>query len=653
MKNLLNLLSIRSSIQARLLVPIVGLVILGMGVVVTTSYKGSSDAVIDTTLQAMTHNLDDSLAVLDTWVTDRQRDMRFWAESDVFKESLGEGFLAESARDGACEQLNRLVKGYDIFTALLLADTTGKLVAAFDATTYAQSESVKSVNVSERDYFQAVVKSGKPFITNILTSKSTGKQVIILATPVFQQEKTIGVLVGSIDIHSIDHIFAANEKQDDSKYAFLVDCKGVFICHPDKKLMGSSNLNDLPFAQQFYSNDHKLFEYTFKGTRKMALSGKCKTTGWLYAQTSSVDAIHAVAMKLGYQQAAVSLAVVIALSLIIVLVVRSIAKAIRNIVERLDAIASGDGDLTQRVDENRKDELGQLAKAFNTFVIKIHMLIRDVSGVANDVAAASAQMAATATEMADGMNDQSRRATEVAAAVEEMSSTVSQVAQMSSGAAQAADEAGAQAQSGGQIVSQTVSGIKEISKVVNESAAAINELGKRGEQIGKIINVIDDIADQTNLLALNAAIEAARAGEHGRGFAVVADEVRKLAERTTTATKEVAQSITAIQTETDTAVKRMNTGTQRVEEGVHMAEQAGQSLHAIVEGSDKVTRLIQSIAAASEEQSSTSQLISQNVDSINAVTRQSAEGAQQAALAAAQLSDKAEQLRGLVGQFKL
>jgi methyl-accepting chemotaxis protein len=165
--------------------------------------------------------------------------------------------------------------------------------------------------------------------------------------------------------------------------------------------------------------------------------------------------------------------------------------------------------------------------------------------------------------------------------------------------------------------------------------------------------VINDIADQTNLLALNAAIEAARAGEHGRGFAVVADEVRKLAERTTTATKEVAQSINAIQTETDTAVKRMNAGTQRVDEGVVLAEKAGESLHAIVEGSDKVARLIQSIAAASEEQSTTSQIISQNVDSINSVTRQSAEGAQQAALAANQLSEKSEQLQCLVGQFKL
>ncbi len=336
-----------------------------------------------------------------------------------------------------------------------------------------------------------------------------------------------------------------------------------------------------------------------------------------------------------------------------IFIARSLTKPIRFMVDRLKDIAQGEGDLTQRVDETRKDELGELGRWFNTFVKKIHDIIAEVSGVTREVASAATEIASSSEEMAGGMKQQTEQTTQVSSAVEEMSSTVMEVARKSSEAAATASEAGKQANEGGTVVNQTIDDMRTIAQMVNQTGIAINELGKRGEQIGQVIEVINDIADQTNLLALNAAIEAARAGEHGKGFAVVADEVRKLAERTTQATEEVAESIKAIQSETASAVQQMNTGTQRVNEGVTQAERAGGSLKAIVEGSKRVAEMIQSIAAASEEQSAAAEQISRNVESINAVTRQSSEGADQAASAAAQLSAKAEQLQQLVGQFKL
>ncbi len=336
-----------------------------------------------------------------------------------------------------------------------------------------------------------------------------------------------------------------------------------------------------------------------------------------------------------------------------VLISRAITKPITFVVDMLRDIAQGEGDLTRRIEVTSKDEVGELGKWFNTFVEKIHDIIAEVAGATGEVSAAATQIAASSEEMASGMRQQTEQTTQVSSAVEEMSSTVVEVARKSADAAGTAESAGEQANEGGQVVGQTVDGMRAIADVVNESAAAINELGKRGEQIGQIIEVINDIADQTNLLALNAAIEAARAGEHGRGFAVVADEVRKLAERTTQATEEVAESIKAIQEETNSAVQRMGSGTERVTQGVGLAEQAGQSLQKIVEGSKNVAVMIQSIAAASEEQSAAAEQISRNVESINAVTRESAEGANQAAAAATQLSSKAEQLQRIVGQFKI
>jgi methyl-accepting chemotaxis protein len=332
---------------------------------------------------------------------------------------------------------------------------------------------------------------------------------------------------------------------------------------------------------------------------------------------------------------------------------RQIVIPIRRTIDMLKDIAHGQGDLTQRVDESRKDELGELGHWFNTFVANIQQIITMVANTTQMVTQSSNEIAATSEAIASGMNNQAQKSTEISSAVEQMSASIVQVARQTSQAAENAAKAGEFASQGGQVVSQTIEGMRSISLVVNDSANAINELGKRSEQIGQIINVINDIADQTNLLALNAAIEAARAGEHGRGFAVVADEVRKLAERTTTATEEVSQSIKAIQAETGMAVNRIADGTACVEQGVQLAQQANEALVSIMDSSSKVADMIQSIASATDEQSSTSELISQNINNINTVTRQSADGISQTARSTSELSDISSQLQQLVGRFKV
>ena len=327
-------------------------------------------------------------------------------------------------------------------------------------------------------------------------------------------------------------------------------------------------------------------------------------------------------------------------------------KPITALIDRIKDIAQGEGDLTQRVKVNSKDEIGQLGSWFNQFVQKIHDVVAEVGGVTREVASAATEIAASSEEMSQGMNDQIQQVTQIASAIEEMSTSVVEVARKSGEAANNATESGNVAQEGGMVVEQTIEGMRGISEAVTAGAASVAELGKRGEQIGKIIDVINDIADQTNLLALNAAIEAARAGEHGRGFAVVADEVRKLADRTTKATEEIGESIKAIQAETGEAVQRMNTGTDQVTKGVESATEAGESLKKIVNGAQEVAGMIQSIAAAAEEQSAAGEEVSRNVEAVSAVSRQAGEGAGQAASAAAQLSTKAEQLQRLVNTFK-
>jgi methyl-accepting chemotaxis protein len=334
-------------------------------------------------------------------------------------------------------------------------------------------------------------------------------------------------------------------------------------------------------------------------------------------------------------------------------IARSITNPVNLLIERLKDIAQGEADLTRRVDEQRPDELGELGKWFNAFVVRIQDIMLQVRGSAQDVAAASTEIAASSEEMARGMEQQAEQVTQISSAVQEMSASVVEVGAKSATARDRSEASGQSATQGGQVVAETIAGMQAINEAVSASSQSVTELGKRGEQIGEIIKVINDIADQTNLLALNAAIEAARAGEHGRGFAVVADEVRKLAERTQKATEEVGESIRAIQDETRRAVDRMDSGTKQVETGVQKAQAAGESLNMIVNNVKDVASMIQNIAAAAEQQGSASEQISRSLENINSVTREATSGASQAAQASSELSNKAEQLRELVSRFKL
>jgi methyl-accepting chemotaxis protein len=316
-------------------------------------------------------------------------------------------------------------------------------------------------------------------------------------------------------------------------------------------------------------------------------------------------------------------------------------------------IAQGEGDLTKRVPASGTDEIAVLGNYFNQFIEKLQKMIGKVAHVTDKVASASVELSATAEEISKGTDTLTSRASQTAAAVEEMNATVSQVAQNSGKAATLAQETVKTAKDGGSVVSDTISGMQQLSDAVSSSATIIAELGKSSDQIGEIVRVIEDIADQTNLLALNAAIEAARAGEQGRGFAVVADEVRKLAERTTKATKEIGDMIRQIQQDTRGAVESMQQGTVKVTSGVDLVNRTGKALARIVEMVSESADMIRQIAVASEEQSVATQQIANDIENVAKVTKESASGANESAKASHDLSQLATELQGIVGSFKL
>ncbi|QDU72275.1 methyl-accepting chemotaxis protein [Mucisphaera calidilacus] len=350
----------------------------------------------------------------------------------------------------------------------------------------------------------------------------------------------------------------------------------------------------------------------------------------------------------------ISLPLVMVASLVLLLMMRyTFARPVGALVTCLEDIADGSGDLSQRVEDHRQDELGKLGKAFNHFVAKVHDLVASVQGATQEVAAASTEIAASSDHISRGLDDQQKQTATISASAEEMSVSVSEVSRRALEGQEKARNAGQKASEGGEVVQQTIADMEAIAEAVQATASSIEDLGQRSEQIGAIIGVINDIADQTNLLALNAAIEAARAGEHGRGFAVVADEVRKLADRTTKATREVSDSIQAMQSGTEHAVERMESSRDRVTTGVERAGRAGASLESIVAGSQQVSSLAESIALASQEQSTAAHDVTQSVTSMSSVIKESAEGSRQASQAVTQLSMKAEQLAALIVRYNL
>ncbi len=349
---------------------------------------------------------------------------------------------------------------------------------------------------------------------------------------------------------------------------------------------------------------------------------------------------------------AVGFGAIAASTLIAFFLSSSITKRLKAVMEYASKIA--DRDLSMDALEMKSgDEIGQLAGKVNEMKDSLKFVIGDVMSSTQMVASSSTELAASAEQMASGIEIQNQQTQQVAAAVEEMSQSVAEVAAKSSDATTASEESQALAEEGGQIVQNTVDEMQGIATEVQSSADTINELGAKSKTIGEIISVINDIAEQTNLLALNAAIEAARAGEHGRGFAVVADEVRKLAERTTEATEEVSVSIRGIQGETSTAVELIENGSKRVGRGVELASSAGQALQSIVSGSQGVQQMVRDIAAAAGEQTAAADEIARAVEGINSVTNQSAESASQSSAAASDLAKQAEQLQELVSRFKL
>jgi methyl-accepting chemotaxis protein len=331
---------------------------------------------------------------------------------------------------------------------------------------------------------------------------------------------------------------------------------------------------------------------------------------------------------------------------------RRITRPLTEGVDMSGEIANG--DLTGRdLAVHSNDELGVLASSLNRMKGALSGIIGSIAGTSSQVASSSEELSVTVQQITKRVNEQAEKASQVATSSAEMSQTVVDIAKNASQMADSAKNTVSMAQEGSDVVGKTISEVKEIASMVTESSNMMASLGDRSRQIGEIVTVINDIADQTNLLALNAAIEAARAGEQGRGFAVVADEVKKLAERTARATKEIGDMIKAIQDETKKSIVSMKQSLHKVNIGTELSAQAGDSLHRIVESANGLQAMIVQIASATEQMSSVSEQISQYIEEIAAISKETSTSSTEIARATMGLSRLSVELNGMASRFKI
>jgi len=311
------------------------------------------------------------------------------------------------------------------------------------------------------------------------------------------------------------------------------------------------------------------------------------------------------------------------------------------------------GDLTQRLPVSSQDDIGRLFQGYNQALESVAAILEKIIEASEITAAASTEITVSIEHMSASITEQAVQATEIATATEEMSKTIEENTHQTALSADKAAEASKKATASGASIQSMINAMNTIAETVGKSATNVEELGKSSEQIGEIVKTIEEIADQTNLLALNAAIEAARAGEQGRGFAVVADEVRKLAERTQQATKEIALTIRRIDTDTRSVVQTMNIGRTEVEEGTSLVLGASDSLRFIIERIGEISALMAQLAATSEEQAATSNQIAANMDSMSMVVAESAAVTEEIVRTSENLSKMTHTVQDLILKFKV
>ncbi|EPA8654054.1 methyl-accepting chemotaxis protein [Photobacterium damselae] len=540
--------------------------------------------------------------------------------------------------------LNEIKQQYHLFDASIADRNTGNY--------WNQDGFLRQLNHQQDSWFYNFVRSGNAKMLNVFREVNGDVKLFVN----YQQLNGKGLAGLS---KSLDEMvqFINQFKLEQTGFVYLVDDKGIVRIHHDNQLMGKASLTDLygsKVANQLLKRGKiEIADLDLAGQENLVASSYIPTMNWyVIAQLPKNEAfaslnharnqilIWTVIIALGFTALAIWLA-------------SSITRPIARLAEMFKDLGEGEGDLRHRLDIQGNDEIAQLSQGFNGFISKIHNSVKEVAETGNALRHASQSVAEQAQTTLDNSQSQRDRTIQVVTAINEMGATVNEIAGNAAQAADATHLAETEAQSGQQVVGQARETISQLSHDVAQVSEVIESLAHNTQAIGSILDVIRGISEQTNLLALNAAIEAARAGEQGRGFAVVADEVRSLASRTAASTDEIQTMINRLQQEASNAVAAIEQSRLLSSNGVSASDEASSALISIAERITLIADMNTQVATATEEQSTVVNDINCNIEVINETTQRTATTAEDLAQASLELQQLSHRLEVMVGSFKL
>lgn len=533
------------------------------------------------------------------------------------------------------------------FLAVYFGDTQGAFTIRPD------SKMPDGFDPRSRPWYKDALNSNGASLTEPYIDAVTGQMIISIGTAVKKAGQTLGVVGTDLTLKTVTDSINALDFSG-MGYAFLISGDGKILVHPDNTLV-MKNLKDIyPHDTPPISSD--ISEVTLDGKERIVTFAPVKGLGsvnWYVGL--SIDKAQAFAMLSTFRTSAIIATVIAVISIIALLglLIRLLMQPLHVMTRAMQNIAEGEGDLTRRLVVDSKDEFGTLGSAFNQFVERIHTSMTEVASATEHVNEVALRVVSASNSSMVNSDEQASRTNSVAAAINELGAAAQEIARNAAQASHQASDARGLAEEGLQVVERSIGSMQQLSQMLSTSSGHIESLNDKTVNIGQILEVITSISQQTNLLALNAAIEAARAGEAGRGFAVVADEVRNLAHRTQESAQQVQKMIEELQVSARDSVNTMEESQRHSKDSVEIANSAGARLTSVTERIGEIDGMNQSVATATEEQTSVVESINMDITEINTLNQEGVENLQATLRACSDLEQQAARLKQLVGSFRI